>query len=81
MQAKHQKELNVKIIVIIVIIINNNDYILSQEQWFMPIIPGLDRRIKSSRSFLVFMPQTIPFLGLLSTWNGSLVAGGQGVGK
>ena len=26
------------------------------------------------------MPQTIPFLGLLSVWNRSLVAGGQGVG-
>jgi hypothetical protein len=28
-----------------------------------------------------FLPLTIPFLGLLSMWNGSLVAGGQGVGR
>jgi hypothetical protein len=27
------------------------------------------------------VPQTIPFLGLLSAWNGSLVAGGQGVSE
>jgi hypothetical protein len=27
------------------------------------------------------LPQTIPFLGLLSAWNGSLVEGGEGVGE
>ena len=34
-----------------------------------------------THSVATSLPQTIPFLGLLSGWNGSLVAGGQGVGE